>query len=60
MDFDTMIHPITPPHLWMQFDQTGDADFAYQLGEAGRFRVNLFRKGFIQQLPRALLIRLVE
>jgi twitching motility protein PilT len=43
-DFEAMVKPITEPHLWDDFVRTGDIDFAYQLGEAGRFRVNLFRQ----------------
>jgi len=43
-DFRSMIKPITPPHLWEAWLQTGDTDFAYQLDDSTRFRVNLFRQ----------------
>jgi twitching motility protein PilT len=43
-DFDAMIKPITPPHLWAIYAETGDTDFAYQLDASTRFRVNLFRQ----------------
>jgi len=28
-DFRTLIEPITPPHLWTQYEKSGDVDFAY-------------------------------
>ncbi|MCA3012530.1 MAG: PilT/PilU family type 4a pilus ATPase [Myxococcaceae bacterium] len=43
-DFRTLIAPITPPHLWNQYEQTGDVDFAYDLPGVSRYRVNLFRQ----------------
>jgi twitching motility protein PilT len=43
-DFEAMIKPITPPDLWASFEDCGDLDFAYQLGQESRFRVNVFRQ----------------
>jgi len=43
-DFRTLVEPITPPHVWAQFEATGDVDFAYELPGVSRFRVNLFRQ----------------
>jgi twitching motility protein PilT len=40
-DFEATMKPITPPRLWAEWAEQGDADFAYQLGEESRFRVNL-------------------
>jgi len=54
-DFSAMIEPIAPPDLWQQFLATGDIDFAYQLGEASRFRVNLFQ----QERGQAAVFRVI-
>lgn len=43
-DFEAMMRPIAPPHLWAQWEETGDADLAYQLDENTRFRVNVFKQ----------------
>jgi twitching motility protein PilT len=43
-DFYNLIGPITPPKLWDAFEESGDVDYAYQMGTAARFRVNLFRQ----------------
>jgi twitching motility protein PilT len=43
-DFRTLLEPITPPHLWNQYERTGDVDFAYDLPGVSRYRVNLFRQ----------------
>ena len=43
-DFYNLIGPITPPKLWEAFEESGDVDYAYQMGTAARFRVNLFRQ----------------
>jgi twitching motility protein PilT len=43
-DFRALVEPITPPHVWANFEQTGDADFAYEQPGVARFRVNLFRQ----------------
>jgi twitching motility protein PilT len=38
-----ILREITPPELWEEFEQSGDADYAYELEGFGRFRTNLFR-----------------
>lgn len=43
-DYEGMIRPITPPHLWQQYTKEGDADFAYEIPNLSRFRVNLFKQ----------------
>ncbi len=43
-EWEEMVKAVTPPERWQTFRQTGDADFAYQLDEVARFRVNLFRQ----------------
>ncbi len=43
-DYRSLIRPITPENLWEQFEETGDVDFAYQVEDLARFRVNLFRQ----------------
>jgi twitching motility protein PilT len=43
-DYNNLIEPITPPHLWKEFVETGDMDFAYEVPGLSRFRVNLFRQ----------------
>ena len=42
-DYTSLIQPITPPHLWAQYTADGDADFAYEVPDLARFRVNLFK-----------------
>jgi twitching motility protein PilT len=54
-DYENLVRPITPPRLWEVFAQTGDADFAYQMGSDARFRVNLFR----QERGAAAVFRLI-
>lgn len=43
-DFTELMQPITPPGIWEDFNACGDADFAYDLPDVARFRVNLFRQ----------------
>ena len=43
-DYTSLIQPITPPHLWAQYTADGDADFAYEVPDLARFRVNLFKQ----------------
>jgi twitching motility protein PilT len=43
-DFENLLHPITPERVWEEWSRTGDADFAYAMGDKARFRVNLFRQ----------------
>ena len=54
-DFYNLIGPITPQRLWEGFTKDGDADFAYQMGEEARFRVNLLR----QERGSAAVFRLI-
>ncbi len=43
-DFTQLLEAITPAHLWAEFVETGDVDFAYEIPNVSRFRVNLFRQ----------------
>lgn len=43
-DFTQLLEAITPAHLWEEFLETGDVDFAYEVPNVSRFRVNLFRQ----------------
>ena len=43
-DFMRLLEPITPPDMWKDFLVTGDLDFAYEVPDLARFRVNLFRQ----------------
>jgi twitching motility protein PilT len=43
-DFYNLVGPIAPPRIWAKYQETGDVDFAYQMGAEARFRVNLFRQ----------------
>ena len=54
-DFFNLIGPITPERIWEGFQQTGDVDFAYQMGKEARYRVNLFR----QERGSAAVFRLI-
>ena len=54
-DFENLVRPITPASLWETYLQEGDVDFAYQMGQEGRFRVNLFR----QELGGGAVFRLI-
>jgi twitching motility protein PilT len=54
-DFYNLVGPIAPPRIWSAFQETGDVDFAYQMGEQARFRVNLFR----QERGSAAVFRLI-
>src|SRR5262249_24440123 len=45
----------TPERLWKSYEESGDVDFAYQMGAAARFRVNLFR----QERGSAAVFRLI-
>ena len=42
-DFQDMLRPIAPPERWQEFEETGDTDFAHEVTNLARFRVNLFR-----------------
>jgi len=54
-DFYNLLGPITPPKLWEDFNASGDVDFAYQMGQQARFRVNLMR----QERGSAAVLRLI-
>src|SRR5215831_12229597 len=54
-DFYNLVGPIAPPRIWSSFQETGDVDFAYQMGSQARFRVNLFR----QERGSAAVFRLI-
>jgi len=54
-DYYNLIGPITPPKTWESFAESGDVDFAYQMGATARFRVNLFR----QERGSAAVFRLI-
>ena len=54
-DFYNLVGPISPPRIWSQYGDTGDVDFAYQMGSEARFRVNLFR----QERGSAAVFRLI-
>jgi twitching motility protein PilT len=54
-DFYNLVGPVTPPRIWSQYAETGDIDFAYQMGSEARFRVNLFR----QERGSAAVFRLI-
>jgi twitching motility protein PilT len=34
--------PIAPPDIWKRYEETGDADYAYEVPGLARFRVNMF------------------
>ncbi len=40
VDYKNLLEPITPMHIWADFLDNGDADFAYELPGVCRFRVN--------------------
>jgi len=43
-DFEDLLKPTAPEHLWKDYLETGDADYAYAVEGLARFRVNLFRQ----------------
>lgn len=43
-DYENLFRPITPARVWDEWMKTGDADFAYAMGDKARFRVNLLRQ----------------
>jgi twitching motility protein PilT len=51
-----LLGSITPPDYWRQFEETNDADFAYEVKGLARFRANLFMDrrgpgGIFRQIP---------
>ena len=61
-DFENLVFPITPPRLLEEWQESGDVDFAYALGDIARFRVNLFKQehgsGAVMRMipPRVLTV----
>lgn len=43
-DYEALVKPITPPHLWEAYIRDGDTDYAYEIPGVSRFRCNLFRQ----------------
>jgi flagellar biosynthesis GTPase FlhF len=43
-DWRRLVQPIVPARIWEVYQETGDVDFAYEIGGSGRFRVNLFKQ----------------
>jgi twitching motility protein PilT len=43
-DFTALLQPIAPQHLWADYVENGDTDFAYDLPGVCRFRVNVFKQ----------------
>ena len=43
-DFNEMMKPVTPPKVWEEYAQSNDVDFAYEIPNVARYRVNLFRQ----------------
>ncbi len=43
-DYENLLLPIAPPHLYEEWRLHGDADFAYAMGDRARFRVNMFKQ----------------
>lgn len=59
-DWRRLVKPITPKRTWHSFTTDGDADFAYEIPEVGRFRVNLFRQsrgggGVFRVIPQKIM-----
>jgi twitching motility protein PilT len=54
-DFFNLLSAIIPPELWNRFQKEGDVDFAYQMGQEARFRVNLLK----QENGSAAVFRLI-
>ncbi|MBS2016407.1 MAG: type IV pilus twitching motility protein PilT [Deltaproteobacteria bacterium] len=59
-DVEALVRPIMTEKAWSSFEELRDADFAYELAGAARFRVNVFqdRKGFgtvVRQIPMEIL-----
>jgi len=55
-----MLAEVAPANKLQQFEQTGDVDFAYELGGIGRFRANYFRQAngvsaVFRQIPTRIM-----
>lgn len=44
IDFINLMQPVTPPEMWTDYMENGDADYAYEVPGLARFRVNLFQQ----------------
>ncbi len=58
--FIELLQPITPAHLWEEYVETGDMDFAYEIPGVSRFRVNIFKQqrgmaGVFRVIPTKLM-----
>lgn len=43
-DWERLIEPICPEHLWRSFQNYGDVDFSHEIPGVARFRVNLMKQ----------------
>ncbi|HIX87636.1 MAG TPA: type IV pilus twitching motility protein PilT [Candidatus Akkermansia intestinavium] len=43
-DMVELMQPICPEKLWAQFEESGDADFAYEMNAEARFRCNYMKQ----------------
>ncbi len=43
-DFVDLLRPVTPQHLWKEYEASGDLDFSYELPGVARYRVNVFQQ----------------
>ncbi|NTU59551.1 MAG: type IV pilus twitching motility protein PilT [Deltaproteobacteria bacterium] len=50
-----LLRELAAPDGWARFEETGDLDFAYELGGVGRFRANYF----VQKFGAAAVFRLI-
>lgn len=56
----SMLVEIAPAHKMKEYEETGDIDFAYELGGCGRFRANFFRQvngagAVFRQIPAKIM-----
>ncbi|MBI3072290.1 MAG: PilT/PilU family type 4a pilus ATPase [Deltaproteobacteria bacterium] len=45
-DYEELFRPLLTPEKWEDYSRTGDLDFAYELKDVARYRVNLFKQEF--------------
>ena len=55
IDFTNLMQAITPPALWTRYRETGDVDYAYEIPNVARFRVNMF----VQERGMAAVFRII-
>src|SRR5436305_12881969 len=55
LDFNEMLSAVTPKRNWEEFLEGGDSDWAYEIPNVARYRVNLFR----QQRGAGAVFRLI-